>query len=147
MYHQVAKLMLCSIAFMLFFPAIIKAQALVGCDSANCVTRHNPPSCPINNITLSVIGITSLNTSIDSSPFTWTLGIQESEDPVESSVPITHLKHRQTSSSPTGPVEPTPAYSFNITLSLDFYLGTPPKVNLTSKSNTHACALFFDGIA
>ncbi|TGO11276.1 hypothetical protein BTUL_0113g00060 [Botrytis tulipae] len=132
---------------MLSIPAIIKAQAFVGCDSVNCVTRYNPPTCPINNITLSVIGITSFNTSVDSSPFAWTLGIQESEETVEPSVPTTHLKHRQTSSSPTAPVKPTPTYSFNITLSRDFYLGTPPTVNLTSESNTLGCALFFDGIA
>ncbi|KAF5873737.1 uncharacterized protein Bfra_005201 [Botrytis fragariae] len=147
MYHREVKRMLCSVAFVLSISTIIKAQTLIGCDSVNCVTQYNPPTCPINNITLSVIGITSFNTSADSSPFTWTLGIQESEETVEPSVPTTHLKHRQTSSSPTGPVEPTATYSFNITLSRDFYLGTPPTVNLTSESNTHACALFFDGIA
>ncbi|TGO76500.1 hypothetical protein BELL_0152g00100 [Botrytis elliptica] len=147
MYHQELKRMLRSIAYVLSISTVIKAQTLVGCDSVNCVTQYNPPTCPINNITLSVIGITSFNTSVDPSPFTWTLGIQESEETVEHSVPTTHLKHRQTSSSPTGPVKPTATSSFNITLSRDFYLGTPPTTNLTSGSSTHACALFFDGIA
>lgn len=32
-------------------------------------------------------------------------------------------------------------------MSRDFYLCTPPAVDLTPESNTHACALFFDGIA
>ncbi|KAM0134844.1 hypothetical protein ACHAO1_005451 [Botrytis cinerea] len=139
--------MLRFITFVLSISTITKAQALVGCDSVNCGTQYNPPSCLVDGATLSAIGITSFNTSVNSSPFTWTLGIQESDETAESSVPTTHLKNRQTSSYPVGPVKPTATYSINITLSRDFYLGTPPTINLTSESNTHACALFFDGIA
>ena len=139
--------MLRFITFVLSISTITKAQTLVGCDSVNCGTQYNPPSCLVDGATLSAIGITSFNTSVNSSPFTWTLGIQKSDETAESSVPTTHLKNRQTSSYPADPVKPTATYSINITLSRDFHLGTPPTINLTSESNTHACALFFDGIA
>lgn len=92
MYHQKVKQMLRFITFVLSISTITKAQTLVGCDSVNCVTQYNPPSCLISGATLSMIGITSFNTSVNSSPFTWTSGIQESEETVESSVPTTHLK-------------------------------------------------------
>ncbi|PQE30989.1 vacuolar sorting VPS1 dynamin protein [Rutstroemia sp. NJR-2017a WRK4] len=95
-------------------------QTLVGCDAVHCPTNYKTSTCPVDNTTLSYLGITSLNTSLASSPLTWTLGTQVTYDPSNKSL---------------------------VSLDRDYFLGTPPTVlNLTSNTY-HGCALFFDGVS
>ncbi|KAI9642416.1 hypothetical protein NHQ30_009221 [Ciborinia camelliae] len=102
-----------------FALSIANAQTLVGCDAVSCPTTGGQTHCTVGNTTMSELGITSFNTSLNTSPFTWTLGIQETFDPVNKSL---------------------------ASWDRDFFLGTPPSIsNLTS--STHGCALFFDGIS
>ncbi|KAF7918587.1 hypothetical protein EAE99_008781 [Botrytis elliptica] len=102
-----------------FIISIVNAQDLVGCDAVSCPTTYRQAHCTVGNTTLSELGITSFNTSLDISPFIWTLGIQEIIDPANSSRALWDR---------------------------NYFLGTPPSVvDLTSSSR--GCALFFDGIS
>ncbi|PQE08123.1 hypothetical protein CJF31_00008216 [Rutstroemia sp. NJR-2017a BVV2] len=110
------------ILFFFIFLSISQAQdqTLVGCDAVHCPINNKTSTCPVGNTTLSYLGITSLNTSLASSPLTWTLGTQVTYDPSNNSL---------------------------ASLDRDYFLGTPPTIlNLTSNSY-HGCALFFDGVS
>jgi hypothetical protein len=97
-----------------------QTQTLVGCDAVHCPTNYKTSTCPVGNATLSHLGITSLNTSLASSPLTWTLGTQVTFDPSNSSL---------------------------ASLDRDYFLGTPPTISNLTSIPYHGCALFFDGIS
>ncbi|PQE12559.1 hypothetical protein CJF30_00002431 [Rutstroemia sp. NJR-2017a BBW] len=110
------------ILFLFIFLSVSQAQdqTLVGCDAVHCPTNYKTSTCPVGNTTLSLLGITSLNTSLASSPLTWTLGTQVTYDSSNKSL---------------------------ASLDQDYFLGTPPTIlNLTSNTY-HGCALFFAGVS
>jgi hypothetical protein len=85
-----------------FLGSAVTAQ-LLGCDAVKCpVDEYRTAQCEIGNATLKAIGIVNVTTSLDASPFTWTLGLQE-------------LKTNGTK----------PIFDRN------FYLGTPPSLKLS----------------
>jgi hypothetical protein len=89
---------------------------LLGCDAVGCPIDGNRfVHCEVGNSTLKSIGITNVTTLLDSRPLTWTLGLQEIQGD-----------------------------GSNLTLDRNFYLGTPPSLQL---NDTDGCALFFDGIS
>ncbi|RDL36635.1 uncharacterized protein BP5553_05987 [Venustampulla echinocandica] len=91
---------------------------LLGCDAVGCpVDEYRIAQCKVGNATLKAVGIANVTTIADTRPFTWTLGLQERP------------------SAGNGP---------QITFDRNFYLGTPPSLQL---NGTTGCALFFEGIA
>ncbi|KAF2274409.1 uncharacterized protein EI97DRAFT_460263 [Westerdykella ornata] len=91
---------------------------LLGCDAVGCpMAPYQDAQCKVGNATLQVIGIANVTTTVDTRPLTWTVGQQEAE------------------SGRNGA---------QITYDRNFYLGTPPSLQL---KNTTGCALFFEGIA
>lgn len=98
----------------------ISSGQLVGCDAIDCPTVYRQAHCIVGNSTLNILGISNLSTSISPKPLTWTIGLQTVEDP---------------------------AYSTSSFYDRDYYLGTPPSVQLSDVSSFRGCALFFEGIA
>ncbi|KAJ9609907.1 hypothetical protein H2200_006236 [Cladophialophora chaetospira] len=86
---------------------------------AGSARRHMP-----GNTTNSFIGTTSFTTSISANnvPLTWTVGA-------------------------SSPNQDSSSNSTDATFQKNFYLGTPPELNLASSINFAGCALFFEGIA
>jgi hypothetical protein len=97
---------------------------LVGCDVLSCDGGASNP-CTLGNATNAFIGTTNFTSQLISpkAPLTWTVGSSASTPP---------------SSSNSGEDQ---------TFTKNFYLGTPPSVNLGSESDVQGCALFFEGIA
>jgi hypothetical protein len=110
------------ILFFFTFLSVSQAQdqTLVGCDAVHCPTNYRTSTCPVGNTTLSYLGITSLNTSLASSPLTWTLGTQTILDSSNNSV---------------------------VSLDRDYFLGTPPTASNLTSNTYYGCALFFDGVS
>ena len=96
---------------------------VVGCDVLECDGGASN-GCTLGNTTSSFIGTANFTTSISPSnaPLTWTVGASSSD---------------QNPSSSTS----------EFTSTKNFYLGTPPSIDLASTSNFAGCALFFEGIA
>ncbi|EAW24477.1 uncharacterized protein NFIA_040530 [Aspergillus fischeri NRRL 181] len=85
---------------------------LVGCGTLEC-------DCQVENRTVSALGQASFNSSYiknGTEPLTWTLGLQETQDPDKSSIDL---------------------------IDQSFYLGLPQNVNLSNTTAFGACALFF----
>lgn len=88
------------LAFLLFSSAA--TAQVVGCDAVGCpVDEYRTAQCEVGNATLKAIGIANVTTSLDTQPFTWTLGLQE---------------HK--------------ANGTTVSFDRNFYLGLPPSVQL-----------------
>ncbi|OQV08270.1 hypothetical protein CLAIMM_12575 [Cladophialophora immunda] len=90
---------------------------LVGCDVLDCNGGANN-ECTIGNTTSSFIGTASFNTSL--SP---------NNEPL------------------TWTVGASSSNSSDVTFTKNFYLGSPPSMNLANPTGFAGCALFFEGIA
>lgn len=91
---------------------------IVGCDAVGCpVDQYRVAQCELGNATLKAVGIANVTTTVDSRPFTWTLGLQENQSGDDGT---------------------------QATFDRNFYLGTPSSVQLNYSTG---CALFFEGIA
>lgn len=96
---------------------------LVGCDVLECDGGAND-GCTLGNTTSSYIGTTSFTTSISPGdvPLAWTVGASS-----ESKGSASNLT--------------------DVFFTKNFYLGTPPSLDLASPTGFAGCALFFEGIA
>ncbi|KIW67672.1 hypothetical protein PV04_06904 [Phialophora macrospora] len=99
------------------------SSQVVGCDVLSCDGGANN-ECTLGNTTSSSIGTTNLTTSTspNDAPLTWTVGAF--------------------SADPGGSSNLT-----DVTFTKEFYLGTPPSLNLATTDGFAGCALFFEGIA
>lgn len=92
---------------------------LVGCGSVACPMLSPPQvECAVGNTSLAAVGVAGLNTTISPQPLTWTIGIQQKSGQPDSQV----------------------------SLDRDFFLGTPPALQLSASTSFIGCALFFDGV-
>ena len=96
---------------------------LVGCDVLKCDGGVSN-ECTLGNVTSSSIGTTNFTTSIspNSAPLTWTVGA-------------------------FSPDKSSASNLTDVTFTKNFYLGTPPSLNLAASNDFAGCALFFEGIA
>ena len=93
---------------------------ILGCSDVNCpLDQNHNPQCSIANSTASGIGLTSVNSALSTS------------QPLTWTLLVQEIKADQNM------------------FERDFFLGTPPSLDLSSNSSSlkSACALFFDGIA
>src|ERR1700744_1954426 len=83
-----------------------------------------PHGCTLGIATSSFLGTTNFTTSIspNSVPLTWTVGAFSPDQSLSSNLTA-------------------------VTFTKNFYLGTPPSLNLASTTDFAGCALFFEGIA
>jgi hypothetical protein len=98
----------------------ISSGQLVGCDTIDCPTIYRQAHCVVGNSTLNTLGISDLSTSVSPKSLTWTIGLQTVDDPTN------------------------PSQSF---YDRDYFLGTPPPLQLGNTSSFRGWALFFEGIA
>ncbi|OCT52105.1 hypothetical protein CLCR_08805 [Cladophialophora carrionii] len=96
---------------------------VVGCDVLSC-NGGADNECTLGNTTSSFIGTTNLTTSISpgGAPVTWTVGAFSADSSGSSNLT-------------------------DVTFTKQFYLGTPPSLNLAATDDFAGCALFFEGIA
>lgn len=114
MLSSVAALLFPALLLLLLHPA---SAQLYGCKTVNCPVDDKGLSvCPLGNSTFEYIGIANVASSISSSPLTWTVGVERSDTSSSGQIPFDR----------------------------NFYLGTPPSLNVEGKTG---CALFFDGVA
>ncbi|OQU98960.1 hypothetical protein CLAIMM_04669 [Cladophialophora immunda] len=120
LYNPAFALSVCLIALHLS-GNVVNAQ-LIGCNAINCPKSQNSPfqfDCPVDGAVNTLVGIANVTSTITPQPLTWTVGISSTSDPTNDTESI---------------------YFRN------FYLGSPPGLDLEKLSNTTGCALFFDGI-
>jgi hypothetical protein len=101
---------------------VVDAQ-LLGCDAVNCPQNQQNPLqslCNLDGIANIEIGITNFTSAISPEPLTWTVGVSGLPDFANSTEQI---------------------------WSRNFYLGTPPALNMTDLNTITGCALFFEGIS
>jgi hypothetical protein len=92
---------------------------LLGCEDVGCPSDRSRAHGELNGTTLTVLGVSEVNTSLRSQPPTWTVGISYISAP-NTSLGLWHK---------------------------DFYLGQPPATRLQTSQSVTGCAFFFEGIS
>ncbi|KAI9884937.1 MAG: hypothetical protein M1823_003284 [Watsoniomyces obsoletus] len=96
------------------------ARPLIGCPALNCPTgQFNQPECILGNTTSTQVGVAQVDINItqQQQPLTWTVGVQEIENPLDFNRPL---------------------------MERNFFLGAPPSLERPNASTTLiGCALFF----
>ncbi|WEW59274.1 hypothetical protein PRK78_004743 [Emydomyces testavorans] len=114
--------------FMCAFLALLiqsVTSQIAGCADVGCPAAQEPlvtHECQFGNATFNAIGIARVDSKITPDPLTWTLGVQAVNDSA----------HPQNT---------------NWTLQRNFYLGTPPSLDLRQNKTYGGCVLVFNGIA